>query len=201
MRRIFWFWFPTTVLRKPSNLLHFLVTLDTCSFQVRSVDIWTPRRRRLVAVESFVLETKYSGDGLFLRRPIHITWHFWGFSWSALFSDHQWRVAKSFWRNWTSESSLITRKRKVSSAYWKILERRWRWRSLTQILKSRGPSTEPWGTPERTGTKSDILPRKTTLWWRFEINEEIQFSRGPLKPYVRCNFSNETWDMESKARL
>ena len=23
-------------------------------------------------------------------------------SWSALFSDHQWRVAKSFWRDWTS---------------------------------------------------------------------------------------------------
>ena len=140
-KKIFWFWFPKTVLRKPNNLLHFymfFVTLDTCSFQVRSEDIWTPRRRRLVAMESFVLETKYSRDGLFLRRLIHITRYFCGFSWRALFSDHQWRVARSFWRNWTSESLLITwKKEKVSSAHWKLLERRWRWRSLTRILKSR----------------------------------------------------------------
>jgi len=34
--------------------------------------------------------------------------------------------------------------------------------SFINIRKSRGPRTEPWGTPLMTGTVSDVLPSATT---------------------------------------
>ena len=40
-------------------------------------------------------------------------------------------------------------------------------RSLTKIKNSRGPSTDPWGTPERIGAQLEFWPLITTCWIRF----------------------------------
>ena len=42
-------------------------------------------------------------------------------------------------------------------------------RSLIQARKRQGLSTDPWGTPDMTGTNEDCLPSITTDWdlfWR-----------------------------------
>jgi len=33
-----------------------------------------------------------------------------------------------------------------------------------KILNIRGPRMEPWGTPEVTGTRSEVVPSSTTRW-------------------------------------
>ena len=48
--------------------------------------------------------------------------------------------------------------------------------------KSSGPSTEPWGTPNNTGTPEEHSPSSTTAWVRPPRKEPIQLRVLPLSP-------------------
>ena len=47
---------------------------------------------------------------------------------------------------------------------------------------SRGPSTEPCGTPHRTGVNGDVIPANRTDWKRSERQGRIQGVRGQWSP-------------------
>ena len=46
--------------------------------------------------------------------------------------------------------------------------------SFMNMRKSMGPSTVPWGTPDRTEASLDAWPSTTTLWDRLDRNDSIQ---------------------------
>jgi hypothetical protein len=52
--------------------------------------------------------------------------------------------------------------RVVSSAYWRILDVTTSGRSIIKIVKNKGPSTDPCGTPEVTSINDDEAPSCTT---------------------------------------
>ena len=59
--------------------------------------------------------------------------------------------------------------RAVSSANWLqvVLAFVQAWgKSMVEIRKSRGPSTEPWGTPAGMGSQYDVVSKTFTFWRR-----------------------------------
>ena len=65
--------------------------------------------------------------------------------------------------------------------------------------KSSGPSTEPCGTPEFTGTGYDVIHCTATRWCLSFKNAAIQFSIGPFLPQ-KLSFPNIRWcETASKA--
>ena len=55
-------------------------------------------------------------------------------------------------------------------------------KSLLKIRKRIGPKTDPWGTPDKTGTGSEAWPSKTTCWLRPESHELIHLWVDPRIP-------------------
>ena len=51
--------------------------------------------------------------------------------------------------------------------------------SFTNIMNSRGPSTEPWGTPLVTGMVEDLWPLSTTCCTLLDKKLSIHFSTFP----------------------
>ena len=64
-------------------------------------------------------------------------------------------------------SDLLTRiKSEESSAKSLMLDSMLSVRSFMKIKKSKGPRTEPWGTPARIFSHPDEMPLRTTLCFR-----------------------------------
>ena len=80
----------------------------------------------------------------------------------------------------------------VSSANNRIFDLVLSGRSLMFIKNSIGPRTEPWGTPDVTGTVPDFSFSRTTVYVRPERKACIHFKLGPLIPYW-CSFSRSFW--------
>ena len=65
--------------------------------------------------------------------------------------------------------------------------------------KRRGPKTEPWGTPEVTGSHEENLPLTTTRWRRLVKNAFNQIKISPEIPRDSNFNSKRGWETESKA--
>ena len=59
-----------------------------------------------------------------------------------------------------------------------------------KIRKRIGPKTDPWGTPDKTGTGSEAWPSKTTRWLRPESHELIHLWVDPRIPYFLCDITS-----------
>ena len=69
-------------------------------------------------------------------------------------------------------------------------------------MKSSGPKTDPWGTPdEQTLVEEERLPSLTN-WQRFVRYEDIQFKTVPEMPKVVLRrLRRRAWSMVSKVEL
>ena len=101
---------------------------------------------------------------------------------SHIFS-HCSRQARSVCRTWPSVVELIARYMAVSSAKSRTLDLTSLGRSLMYARKRIGPRTEPCGTPEETGTSSELIPLITTVGFQLSKKPLIHFIVSPLMPY------------------
>lgn len=121
------------------------------------------------------------------------TTHLFGWnSMSHIFS--QWNnLSRSFWRTEQSCKLLIAKYTAVSSATrrtWDVIELG---RSFIYMRKSKGPSTEPWGTPDVTGTSVEHSPSSKTFCDLPRTKDLIHVTACLFTPYS-CNLkSNFRW--------
>ena len=94
------------------------------------------------------------------------TLHFFGWNAMPHLVSHSASILRSSWSASQSEMPLICLHTMQSSAKSLEFEVILSGRSLMNMRKSIGPSTDPWGTSLATGTLSDELPSTTTLWVR-----------------------------------
>ena len=59
-----------------------------------------------------------------------------------------------------------------------------RMESFMHVMKSRGPSIDPWGTPIVTGRGSESRPSYFTLWKRSDRYDLNHASYFPWQPYM-----------------
>ena len=69
------------------------------------------------------------------------------------------------------------------------------------MRKSNGPSTVPWGTPERTGAEFDSSPSTTTDMCLPVRKARVQELTGPVTPQEANLPRSRSWGTVSKARL
>ena len=65
--------------------------------------------------------------------------------------------------------------------------------SLMYIKKKSGPSTVPWGTPERTDVGGDSIPSTKTLWFLPIKKDLVQSKGGPLIPLCSNFRRSPSW--------
>lgn len=107
---------------------------------------------------------------------IWMTWHFEGLNSMSHCFSHRTILSRSCWRVGGSEEELMVRYTAVSSAN----NLTWDLRTedgnlLIYRRKQRGPRTEPWGTPEVTGTSDEQSLSTTTVCLRPIRKDCIQF--------------------------
>ena len=64
--------------------------------------------------------------------------------------------------------------------------------SLMKIKKSKGPSTDSWGTPERTGRIEELVPSTTTSWDLLDIGSCSPI--GLCRDWAECLQASEVMD-------
>ena len=90
------------------------------------------------------------------------TWHLEGLNCISHIFSHCSRHARSVSRTWPSVVELIARYMAVSSAKSLTLDLTCLCMSLMYARKRIGPRTESFGTPDQTGTSSELIPLITT---------------------------------------
>ena len=111
---------------------------------------------------------------LVIRRTLH----FEGLKCISNIFSHCSRHARSVCRTWP----VIARYMAVSSAKCLTLDLTYSGRSLLYARKRIGPRTEHCGTPEETGTSSELIPLITTVCFRLSKKSLIHFRVSPLMP-------------------
>jgi len=71
--------------------------------------------------------------------------------------------------------------------------------SLTNIVKSTGPNTDPCGTPPVTGMKQELQPLSTTFCRLFDKKSFIHINIFPWTPKEESFCNKRWWGTESKA--
>ena len=98
-------------------------------------------------------------------------------------------VLKSSCSRLSGSFDLTFLKRDVSTAHCTRREDSWRPRSLAYRANNRGPSTNPYGSPERTGSQLEVAALKTTRCLRLGLINSSSFCMSVL------------WHIVSNARL
>ena len=115
-------------------------------------------------------------------RVTLIEWHLATLNFICQSVSHCARLFRSSCRIWQSMGDFIFLYKTQSSAKRRtddlIISRR----SLIKMIIRTGPKTDPWGTPNRTGTGSEAWPSNTTFWERSESHELIHLWVDPLIP-------------------
>ena len=133
--------------------------------------------------------------------PVCMTLHLLKLNFICQSSDHLNNVFKSDWKISLSWHPSITLTTLISSANFSTLLFISLSIELTNIIKSNGPKTEPWGTPLMTSFHSDLHPFKITLCWRPDSHSSIQLSNVPLIPWALSCISSLLWGTLSNALL
>ena len=89
----------------------------------------------------------------------------------------------------------------VSSAKRRTLDLTWHGRSLIKIRNINGPSTDPWGTPEVTGTECESSPARTTLCVLFSRKLFSHCNVVASMPHLNNLYSKLLWGTLSNALL
>ena len=144
--------------------------------------MFTPKYFAVSTDSNSWLCIKYLDITGFLDRIIWSTWHLQGLNSVSQVRYQHWRESKSDWRTWLSCKLETVKYTAVSSAN----NLTWDWifsgRSFMYNRKRSGPSTDPWGTPEVTGTSFEDSPSNTTVWVCPIKNDWIHFNVFPFKP-------------------
>ena len=114
------------------------------------------------------------------------TWHLEGLNCISHIFSHWARHARSVCRTWPSVVELIAWYMAVSSAKKSYSGFDLLGRVIyvcKEVVKSIVPRTEPRGTPEETGTSSELISLITTVCSRLSKKSLIQFKVSPLMPY------------------
>ena len=106
------------------------------------------------------------------------TWHLEGLNCISHIFSHCWRHAWSVCRTWPSVVELIARYMAVSYSGFDLLGQ-----VIMYARKRIGLRTEPCGTPEETGTSSELIPLITKVCFRLSKKFSIHFKVSPPMPY------------------
>ena len=93
-----------------------------------------------------------------------MTLHFLGLNLSCHLYCHACSCMRSCYSSWQPPTVFTDLYTTQSSANSQTVEFVCSARSLMKIRKSRGPSTDPCGTPDFTDAGPDVSPSTTTLW-------------------------------------
>ena len=144
----------------------FFVVLSMCGDHERSSAMVTPRYCAAEALSISTLCKVYLIFRGLTCLVIWRTWHLEGLNCISNIFSHCSSHARSVCRTWPSVVELIARYMAVSSAKSLTLDLTCSDRSLMYARKRIGPRTEPHGTPEETGTSSELMPLITTVCFR-----------------------------------
>ena len=190
----------------PSSLLALAVWEYTCFFQVSFDDNHTPRSFSfsVVLIKSF--PNLYDDVTGAIFRVIRWCLHFDWLNDNPETEDQYSKFARSVWRDSTSSRDLMDENTFVSSANIATsLDLTTSGRLFTYRRKSAGTRIDPCGTPEHTGSGSEVAPVTTTRWRRSVKYEWNQLSRLPPMPELasfcnKCFLSNAFCQMLSTYR-
>ena len=127
------------------------------------------------------------------------TWHFSALNWSSHLSDHFSSIVISRCIFSASHSEPIFRYSFASSANSKPLDSMLSRRSLINMTKSSGPSTDPWGIPLMTAAGIELTPFTFTVCVLPVRKASIQSKIFPVMPYASSLPRSLWWGTVSKA--
>ena len=156
-----------------------------CDFQDSFESIRTPKYFIYSLCSSFFWLTIRLIEGTFCCGGWKITWlDFSTFNESLLVLTHSLTSITALLALSSSTLMfLLERKRFESSANkWKSHNVEQFSKSFMYVRKSRGPRTEPWGTPQRIDWKSELVSAIETNCFRFDKYEANQALGTPLIP-------------------
>ena len=119
----------------------------------------------------------------FLAVVTLTTWHLEGLNSMSKGDSHNDSLSRSFCSTVPSSKPPIVRYTAVSSTKSRTCDDSFSGSSFLNTRNRIGPKTEPWGTPELTGTDLDSSPSKTTVCDLLPWKDAIQDSAFPLIPY------------------
>ena len=134
-----------------------------CGDLERSSAMLTPRYFAAEALSSLTLCKIYLVSKGLTFLVMCRTWHLEGLNCISHIFSHCSRHARSVCKTWPSVVELIARYMAVSSAKSLTLVLTRSCRSFVYARKIIGSRTEPCGTPEETGTSSELIPLITTV--------------------------------------
>ena len=115
-------------------------------------------------------------------RVTLIEWHLATLNFICQSASHCPKLVRSSCKVKQSWSECIFLYRTQSSANRRTEDLMLSGRSFMKRRNRTGPKTDPWGTPDSTGTGSEAWPSKTTCWVRPESHELIHLWVDPLIP-------------------
>ena len=151
------------LLRNPRVLLALVQTLLTCVFHLKSLVIVTPRYLMLSTFSRSVPSKVYEAWMFLIHFLVScIILHLTGWNLIPYFLSQEPNRSISLWSFIVSSSSLISRWQTQSSTKSHISDSISDEMSFMYREDNKGPRTVPWGTPDKTGDRSDFTPFTTT---------------------------------------
>ena len=171
-------------LRNPKVLVAFDDISEICWPQSRSSVMVIPRYLADWTCSNICWYNEYSNLICLSGRcrDTLIEWHLATLNFICQSASHCASRSRSSCKIRQSEGEYMFLYRTQSSANKRTDDLMLSGRSLMNTKKRTGPRTEPWGTPDKTGTGSDSSPSSTTCCERLESHELIHLCVDPLIP-------------------